>query len=187
VVINPTDPDNVFLGMERGGLFISVDGGNTWRHSIKGLIPEGSITSIVFDPTRPQEVMYLADLLSGVYSSSNGGANWTVINNGLRMRAVNSLAISADGQHLYAATEGEGGFRLDLNGQPPESVSPPTPSPTITRSPTVIPEQGTPTSEAATVPVAESTATPGTKPGICGGAAMIPLVIIGLTWLRRRR
>jgi photosystem II stability/assembly factor-like uncharacterized protein len=187
VAINPADPDNLFLGIERGGLFISMDGGNTWKHSIKGLIPEGSIASIVFDPTRPLEVMYLADLSSGVYSSVNGGANWTVINNGLRMRAVNALAISADGQHLYAATEGEGAFRLDLNGQPPESVSLPTPSPTITYPPTAIPEVSTPTSEAVATPAAGPTATPGTKPGICGGAAMISLAIIGLTWLRRRR
>ena len=187
VAVNPAVPEIVFLGIERGGLFISMDGGNTWKHSIKGLIPEGSIASIVFDPTRPLEVMYLADLLSGVYSSVNGGANWTVINNGLRMRAVTALAISADGQHIYAATEGEGAFRLDLNGQPPESVSSPTPSPTITRSPTEIAKQGTLTNEAATPPAAGPTATPGTKPGICGGAAMIPLAIIGLAWFRRRR
>ncbi len=187
VAINPADPDIVFLGLERGGLFISMDGGNTWKHSIKGLIPEGSIASIVFDPTRPQEVMYLADLTSGVYSSVNGGANWTVINNGLRMRAVNALAISADGQHLYAATEGEGAFRLDLNGVPPEPVMSPTPSPTTTLTPTIIPLRGTPTAAPATAATTGPTVTPETKPGICGGAAMIPLAIIGLAWFRRRR
>jgi len=187
VAINPADPEIVFLGIERGGFFVSVDGGATWKHSIKGLVPEGSVASIVFDPTRPLEVMYLADLLSGVYRSIDGGESWTVINNGLRMRAVNALAVSADGQHLYAATEGEGAFRLDLNGQPPEPVTSPTPSPTIPPSPTEAPPRGTPAAAPTTAAIPGPTATPGAKPGLCGGATMIPLAMIGLCWLRRRR
>jgi hypothetical protein len=46
------------------------------------------------------------------------------MSNGLRTRAVNSLALSADGWHLYAGTEGEGVFRLDFNGQPPAAGQP---------------------------------------------------------------
>lgn len=43
----------------------------------------------------------------GVYRSTNGGQTWIRINNGLRNRAVLTLSISADGRHLYAATDGE--------------------------------------------------------------------------------
>jgi photosystem II stability/assembly factor-like uncharacterized protein len=89
--------------------------------------PEATVSDIVFDPTNPQ-VMYAADVHSGVYRSVNGGATWTAASTGLRMRAVNALAISTDGQHLYAATEGEGVFRLDLNGQPPEPALLPIPA-----------------------------------------------------------
>jgi hypothetical protein len=46
-----------------------------------------------------------------------------LINNGLLMRSVNALAISSDGMHLYAATEGGGVYRLDINGKPPEISS----------------------------------------------------------------
>ena len=48
----------------------------------------------------------------------NPGASWQALNDGLRMRAVNALALSADGRHLYAGTEGEGVYRLDLDGEP---------------------------------------------------------------------
>jgi len=37
------------------------------------------------------------------------------------------MLFSSDGSHLYAATEGEGVYRLDLGGHPPEgAASPPT-------------------------------------------------------------
>jgi hypothetical protein len=49
---------------------------------------------------------------------------WSVLSDGLRTRAVAALAIDAAGEHLYAGTEGEGVFRLDLTGSPPPSASP---------------------------------------------------------------
>jgi photosystem II stability/assembly factor-like uncharacterized protein len=75
--------------------------------------PEASVTDLVFDPENP-DVLYAADISSGVYRSEDGGESWEPINNGLRTRAVNALALSADGSKLYAATEGEGVFRLDI-------------------------------------------------------------------------
>jgi hypothetical protein len=59
-------------------------------------------------------VLYAADRLSGVYRSTDGGVSWQPINEGLRMRAVNQLALTPDGTSLYAATEGEGVYRLDM-------------------------------------------------------------------------
>lgn len=124
VAIHPTQPDIVLLGMEFGGLYRSEDGGDTWKAVAAGLPPESSITSIVFNPVDPDQV-YFGDHFSGFYRSTDGGQTWLVTNTGLRTRAINQLAISTDGMHLYAATEGEGIFRLDLNGQPPASAAPP--------------------------------------------------------------
>ena len=87
-----------------------------------GLNPEASITDIVFDPTNSQ-VIYASDRLGGVYRSTDAGTTWTAINDGLRVRSVNALAISSNGRHLYAATEGEGVFRLDLVGGTPAGAS----------------------------------------------------------------
>jgi len=76
-------------------------------------IPWTNIVSIVIDPVEPQ-TLYAADLHLGVYMSTDGGASWTPINEGLSTKAVTSLALSSDGWVLYAATSGEGVFRLEL-------------------------------------------------------------------------
>ena len=76
-------------------------------------VPWTSIRSIVIDPTSTQTV-YAADSYLGVYVSADGGASWHPVNDGLSTKAVATLALSADGQVLYAATSGEGVFRLDL-------------------------------------------------------------------------
>jgi photosystem II stability/assembly factor-like uncharacterized protein len=74
---------------------------------------------MVFDPTNPQ-VVYASDYRSGMYRSTDGGHTWALINQGLHNRAVLGLSVSADGQHLYVATDGEGVYRLDLTGVPPK-------------------------------------------------------------------
>jgi photosystem II stability/assembly factor-like uncharacterized protein len=113
VVVVPGEPQVLMAGVERGGAHRSIDGGRSWKASASGMNPEASVTDLVFDPTNP-EVLYAADLSSGVYRSEDGGDSWYPFSNGLRTRAVTALTISADGSRLYAATEGEGVFRLDI-------------------------------------------------------------------------
>ncbi len=120
IVIHPQDSRKLMVGVEMQGLYISADGGQTWQQIAAGLQPNNSIRDILYDPTDLQTV-YLSDIVSGVYRSTDGGLTWTKINNGLTTRSTTGLAISSDGQHLYAATSGEGVFRLDLNGEPPVS------------------------------------------------------------------
>jgi hypothetical protein len=93
---------------------------------------------VVFDPTDPQ-LIYLADLHSGVYRSTNGGIRWQAINKNLAVRAIHALALTSDGLHLYAASEGQGVFRLDINAQPPAPA--PTPTAISTLKPTTPPTQ----------------------------------------------
>jgi cell division septation protein DedD len=156
----------------------------------------------VFDPNDSQ-VMYAADRFSGLYRSTDGGMGWMPINVGLRTRAINALAMSSDGQHLYAGTEGEGVFRLDLSGQPPQPVPTPALPSTPTPVPTDTPPLATPTPTAvsavptSTPPPAQPTAPPEAAPtptpepskgqGICGGVAAVPLALVGLIWGRCRR
>jgi photosystem II stability/assembly factor-like uncharacterized protein len=121
VAFNPWDSEEIFVGMELGGLFATMDSGGSWSRRYSGLTPEATVTSIVFSPTN-QETLFISTIESGVFISQNGGSDWFEINKGLRTRAVNELAISTDGRHLYAATEGEGVFRLDLSGKEPEMV-----------------------------------------------------------------
>jgi uncharacterized protein (TIGR03437 family) len=113
LAIDPSNPLVVYAGLENGGVYKTEDAGGRWVAAGFGMDPQAVIRDIVVDPTSPQTV-YAADFHTGVYRSSDGGKLWRQINRGLRTRAVNALAISEDGGTLYAATEGEGVFRLDL-------------------------------------------------------------------------
>jgi len=171
VAVDPFNPQHILAGMDSvmqsvavtPGIFLSLDGGITWQAAYAGLIPESSIHHIVFDPVRAQTV-YVSDTFSGFYRSTDGGSTWAQINNGLTNRAVTGIAITSDGEHIYAATDGAGVFRLDLNGQPPES--------------------------AATMSAIPPTASPTPKPPRafpCGGAIALPLGLVGGVLLLRKR
>jgi len=113
LAIDPRDPRVLYAGVRDGGVWKSVNDGESWQRSSSGMDAEASVTDIVFDPT-DSRVLYASDIHSGVYRCNDGGKLWARINEGLRTRAVNALAISSDGRTLYAATEGEGVFRLDI-------------------------------------------------------------------------
>jgi len=172
VAVSPHDPQVVLAGVEQSGVFISGDGGGTWQQAVAGFETGNSLHDLVFDPLDPQTI-YASDYFSGVFRSTDGGQTWAKINGGLRTRSALGLSISTDGQHLYVATNGEGVFRLDLNGQPPVSEPDLEPAAPIA---TIAPP-------GAASPVPE----PDGKPGICGSAAILPLVMLGIAWLLRRR
>lgn len=196
VAVSPFDSNLVLVGYWGGGLYRSVDSGETWQNVPAGLPPEALISDILFDPSNP-DVVYLTDLQSGVYRSGDGGETWVVIQEGLRNRSVNALAISADGLHLYAATEGEGVYRLDLNGQPPPAAPEPTLETTKEMDDEEIPQE---TQEIESDPVPTSTSRPepaevgkdeeapeegGNQFPCLGG--LLPLGFLGLVLFRRRR
>ena len=84
-------------------------------------VPWTKVMDIVIDPANPQ-TLYAADLNSGAYLSTDGGCSWVLIDEGLSVRAITCMAISADGQTLYAGTEGGGVYRLfpgEGSGPPP--------------------------------------------------------------------
>lgn len=116
VAVHPAVSSTVYAGLASAGLYQSFDSGQTWQALPAGLAPEATITEILFDPMDAQR-MYVADKHGGVYRSLDAGAIWSAVNEGLRVRAVNAMAISSDGRRLYAATEGEGVFRLDLEAE----------------------------------------------------------------------
>jgi photosystem II stability/assembly factor-like uncharacterized protein len=121
LAIDPQDPNTVYAGAEFGGVWKSEDGGDSWKNISSGMFPESSVRSLVIDPIHPNN-LYAADMQSGVYRSTDSGGTWQQLRSGLKVKAIHGLAISADGQTLYAATEGNGVYRLDLSGQPPVAV-----------------------------------------------------------------
>lgn len=135
-----TDPSDssIFYAVGKGVVYRSPDQGQSWIKHYAGLFPGEVLSDIVVDPTRPN-VLYLAGNQSGVYLSEDFGASWRLHNEGLTMRSVGTLAISADGNTLYAGTRGGGVYRLSIHEQSVFDNQAPIPTPTSLSSPTPTP------------------------------------------------
>jgi hypothetical protein len=166
LALDPNNPQILFAGSAYRGIYKSEDGGKTWRSSSAGMDPNEQISSIVVDPMR-SNVVYAGSWKSGVFISEDGGKTWRLIKDGLSTRSVRALAISADGNHLYAVTRGEGVFRLDRNGQPPPTVF----------NPQIVPT--TQASNGTTQSVADPQKTPSFKIPSCSGFLLLILATIG--------
>jgi len=141
IIVHPDNSDKVFVaaigplwssGGERG-VYVTEDGGKTWNASLT-IDKHTGISDLVMDPRNP-DVMYAAahqrrrhvftylggGPSSGLYKTSDGGANWHKINAGLPKVDLGriGLAISpADPTIIYAiveAAEGKGGFYSSTN------------------------------------------------------------------------
>lgn len=102
MAINPTNPNNVYVGTGAQGLFVTTDGGTTW--SSVGGVPVATstggnypgITGILFDPANTS-VIYAASYGKGIYQTTNGGTSWSQINSGSGPTSVMRAAISPSG------------------------------------------------------------------------------------------
>jgi photosystem II stability/assembly factor-like uncharacterized protein len=191
IAISPQDPQVLFAATAGQGVFKSEDGGSSWRPGSAGMDPNEQIGSIVIDPVRPH-VLYAGSWRSGVFLSEDDGATWRLIIDGLRTRSVRALAISSDGQTLYAATRGEGVFRLSTLNQtdfedlaPTPTSIPPTPIPPTPVPPTRTPSVS-PTQAPTVAPTGEQPAAAPSGGLPCLGGAL-PLALIGWVWRRRRK
>jgi len=116
LVIDPTNPGTLYNGTPFGVLK-STDGGAIWG----GVLKLG-VNVLALDPGNPN-TLYAATYESGstafvgLFKSSDGGASWLAINNGLASlldtgAPLKSLVIDArNSSVLYAGTSGYGVFR----------------------------------------------------------------------------
>jgi hypothetical protein len=103
VAITPGQPDVVYAGTQGGGVFVTPDGGTTWASLLAGMEANDDIWALEIDPVQP-EVVWAGSNRTGVYRWDPDNDLWVHVNAGLRTRAVTDLAISSDGQALYATT-----------------------------------------------------------------------------------
>jgi photosystem II stability/assembly factor-like uncharacterized protein len=97
-------------GPEYGWLYRSLDAGETWN-PLAITFPISPVTDIEVDPTDSQTI-YVAtgrrfldstDRGTGILKTTDGGASWAFINEGLPARSISRLAINPDDpQVLYA-------------------------------------------------------------------------------------
>lgn len=85
IAVDPSNPKHLLLGAAGGGIWESHDTGATWTPRTDRM-PSLAIGAVAFDPTDPSrayagsgEGNFYEHLGAGVYTSTDGGATWTVI------------------------------------------------------------------------------------------------------------
>lgn len=72
-VVDPDNPDIVFVNSYQGGNYKSVDGGRTWINSSKGY-SGARVNDISMNPQHPEKIY--AACFSGPFRSHTGGEDW---------------------------------------------------------------------------------------------------------------
>lgn len=116
LALDPRNPQHLLAGGD--GVYESRDGGQLLRRVTDATL-RLNIASLVFGPDG--RVFAAAGAFNdaaglpvggrGVLASDDSGHSWENVSAGLPNRAVSSLAISPDGQWLYAGTEGGSVYR----------------------------------------------------------------------------
>ena len=136
IVVDPRNSNNVYVtaigplwrpGGDRG-LFKTTDGGATWKNILPGTENSGA-TDIVMDPRKP-DTIYVAMLQrrrqvgqlvgggpdSGLYKSTDGGAHFTKLTNGLPTVEMGRIGLGINSKNpnvvyaLVTAQKQQGGF-----------------------------------------------------------------------------
>jgi photosystem II stability/assembly factor-like uncharacterized protein len=110
VVNVPDQPGTLFATSFPGGVFKSIDSGESWQEANFGLpgfsLPDperNGYYALVVNPANPDNV-YLGIYGYGVYRSDDGAATWLPANTGLGNRFIYSLQVEQDGSHIWAGT-----------------------------------------------------------------------------------
>jgi photosystem II stability/assembly factor-like uncharacterized protein len=113
VFIDPGDPQRVLLATDRGGVLVSSDGAATFAAENRG-ISERKVAALLTDSENPHRIFagVINDKTFGsVFVSSDDGADWKQIADGLGGRDVFALAQSPGG--AVVAGTNSGIFMLD--------------------------------------------------------------------------
>lgn len=116
VVINPVNPNNIFLATPIS-ILRSNDGGFTFEEVNNGLQGNQSLLSMLMDPKDP-DVLYAGTVTGGVYVSSDQGDSWAPMNAGKFHELTIAMAIDpVDHRKIYAGFEGGGVYRMQRSNK----------------------------------------------------------------------
>jgi len=109
LALDPTTPSIIYGAYESchagacpgGGVFKSIDGGETWIVAQNGL-PDTRVWALAIDPSSPARIY--AATQQGVFRSTDAAASWTPINSGLTSLNVWRIVVDRTGSILRAAT-----------------------------------------------------------------------------------
>ena len=115
VLVNPKTPRKLVAGTPYG-IFLSEDGGRSWKASNKGLttIDNQFVSALVMDRSNPEHLLLGSE--SGLFESEDGGKTWK--SRGFAGIPVLDLKQDAfDSSVFYAGTEDRGVYRSTDSGR----------------------------------------------------------------------
>ena len=92
-------------------LFVSKNGGKTWKRITKGIAEKNYVWRIVQDHVNP-DLLFIGTEF-GIYFSINGGTSWKQLKNGLPTISFRDLVIQREHNDLVAASFGRSFYVLD--------------------------------------------------------------------------
>lgn len=95
-------PGVVLAGTAGAGVFKSIDGGASWKHTNAGLT-DLNVTALA--AAADGSAVYAGTLTGGVFKSVDGGVNWTPAGSGLDPHIHSLLADPVDPLTLFAGTD----------------------------------------------------------------------------------
>jgi photosystem II stability/assembly factor-like uncharacterized protein len=102
LVIDPLDPDILYVGAKNSGVFRTLDGGISWQPASNGLYATG-IDTLAIDSSNPK-ILYAAVSSGGVYKTEDRGDSWRLVKQAQDYWSSISHFIRIDPQnpaHLY--------------------------------------------------------------------------------------
>lgn len=113
LVMDPTSPDTLYAGTERG-LFKTTDDAATWNRVFVQIFSP-SIEAVAIDPVTPTTVF--AATQDGLFQSTDSGGHWALRSDELEAWEIGTLTVDPhDPSVLYAGTHGGGVFRSANGG-----------------------------------------------------------------------
>jgi len=109
LAVDPTNSKNIYLGIDGddgGGLYISKDGGKSWKYSSGQPASKRIYNALAVDPTDPDRIFWgTCDKDGGVFLSEDQGLTWKHVFK--EMGDVFDLAIAPNGT-IYVAGDHDG-------------------------------------------------------------------------------
>jgi len=105
IVLDHEDAKRLFIGTSKG-MFMSLDGGLSWKPSGSGLSDDSQYVAKILMDTKDHRILY-AGTGGGIYKSIDSGETWQDSSKGLGHMVLWSMAMDPKNSNiLYAGTQG---------------------------------------------------------------------------------
>ena len=123
IAFHPSNPHELMVGSPSGGLWRTIDGGDSWE-PLSDEFPTLGVSAIAYDPKNPS-VIYVGtgdrdggdDPGLGIMKTVDGGLHWDFIGNNLEYATINKLYIHPDSSEVIYAGTTLGFFKSEDYGE----------------------------------------------------------------------